>query len=112
MPTKLPYAPTEENIPKLKEWLLDYYGSTAFNTCEHQELPLMTGEPLRLHVDPNAKPYAVHKPATVPIHWQEQVHNDLERDVRLGVLEKVSPNTPVTWCSRMVVTAKADGTPR
>ena len=106
LPTEIPYAATEKNIPKLKEWLLDYFGATAFNTCEHQKPPLMTGEPLRLHVDPNARPIAVHKPATVPIHWQEKVLNDLERDVRLGVLEKVTPNTPVTWCSRMVVTAK------
>ena len=72
----------------------------------------MTGEPLKLFLDPDARPIAVHKPAVVPIHWQEKVHSDLERDVALGVLEKVEPNTPVTWCSRMVVTAKADGTPR
>lgn len=48
----------------------------------------------------------------VPIHWQERVYQDLERDVKLGVLVKVSPNTTVTWCSRMVVTAKSDGSPR
>ena len=94
LPIKLPYEPTEENIPKIIEWLLDYYGSTAFNTCEHQGLPLMTGEPpLRLYVDPNAKPYAVHKPATVPIHWQERVRSDLERDVRHGnQLMRITPN--------------------
>ncbi len=72
----------------------------------------MTREPLHLYVDPDARPFAVHKPALVPIHWQEQVFRDLERDVRLRVLEKVGPNTPVTWCSRMVVAAKADGSPR
>ena len=73
---------------------------------------MMTCEPLRLFVDPNAKPVAVHKPTLVPIHWREKVYLDLERDVRLGVLEKVHPNTPVTWCSRMVITPKSDGTPR
>lgn len=114
MPTSLPpgLQATEDNVPALKEWLLDYYGSTAFNVCEHQPLPMMKCEPLKLYVDPDAKPVAVHKPALVPIHWQDQVLKDLERDVRLGVLEKVSPNTPVTWCSRMVVTPKADGSPR
>ena len=102
----------EEDIPALKQWLLEYYGSSTFNVCEHQPLPMMTGEPLQLYTNPNAKPVAVHKPATVPKHWQDKVFADLERDVTLGVLEKVEPNTPVTWCSRMVVTAKADGTPR
>ena len=60
---------------------------------------MMKCEPLQLHVDPDAKPVAIHKPALVPIHWQEKVFNDLERDVKIGVLEKVSPNTPVTWWS-------------
>ncbi|GFN84228.1 hypothetical protein PoB_001073400 [Plakobranchus ocellatus] len=54
---------------------------------------------------------AVHKSALVPIHCQEKVHQDLKRDVRLGGLEKVAP-TQLTWCSRMVITVKADGTPR
>ena len=96
----------------LKEWLLNYYGSSAFNVCEHQPLPLMKGEPLELHVDPTAKPVAIHKPALVPLHWQDKVYADLERDVRIGVLERVNPNTPTTWCSRMVVTSMADGSPR
>ena len=114
LPTKLPLGltATDEHVPRLKDWLLEYYASTAFNVCEHQPLPMMEGEPLKLYVDPDARPVAVHKPALVPIHWQDKVQQDLERDVDIGVLEKVSANTPVTWCSRMVVTAKSDGTPR
>ena len=102
----------EEDVPALREWLLKYYEASAFNTCEHQPLPMMTGEPLQLHLDPGATPVAVHKPAMVPIHWLDKVKDDLDRDVKIGVLEKVPPNTPVTWCSRMVVTAKSDGSPR
>ena len=114
LPTCMPPGldATPENIPALKEWILNYYGASSFNTCEHQPLRMMQGEPMRLHVDPEARPSAVQKPAVVPIHWQERVFKDLERDVRLGILEKVPPNTPDTWCSRMVVTAKADGAPR
>lgn len=92
VPTSLPpgLKATEEHVESLKEWLLDYYGATTFNVCEHQPLPLMNCEPLQLHVDPNATPVAVHKPALVPIHWQDKVYADLERDVRIGVLEQVS----------------------
>ena len=75
-------------------------------------MPMMKCEPLELHVDPTAKPVAVHKPAIVPIHWRNKVYRDLECDVQIRVLERVSPNTPVTWCSRMVVAAKSDGSPR
>ena len=37
---------------------------------------------------------------------------DLDRDVRLGIIEPVPPGTPTLWCSRMVVAPKKDGTPR
>jgi hypothetical protein len=51
-------------------------------------------------------------PCHVPLHWQEKVHKDLVRDVKLGVLEKLPTNTPTTWLSHMVVTAKSNGDPR
>ena len=114
MPTKLPegFKGSEEEVPQLKEWLLRFYGASTVNVCEHQPLPKMAGSPMRLNMDPNALPVAVHKSASVPVHWREKVKSDLHRDVRLGVLERVPENTPTIWLSRMVVTAKANGTPR
>ena len=114
LPTSLPpgLKAIPEHVPALKQWILDYYGASSFNTCEHQPLRMMQGEPMRLHIDPDAKPLAVHKPALVPIHYQEQVFKDLVRDIRLQVLEKVGTNIPTKWCSRMVIAAKADGKPR
>ena len=72
----------------------------------------MKCEPLKLHVDPNATTTDVHKPALVPIHWQNKTNENLERNIRIGVLERVDPNTPTSQCPRMVVTCKADGTQR
>ena len=60
----------------------------------------------------DAKPVAVHTPAPVPLHGEEKVKRDLERDVSLGVKEPVSLNTPVTWCHRMVTVPKHNGEPR
>ena len=114
LPTSLPegISASEDDREKLENWLLDYYSSSTFNICEHQRLPLMSGEPLHLYTDPNATPVAVHKPIPIPIHWRKQVKSDIERDVALGVLEKVDVNTPVTWLSHMVLAAKQDGTAR
>ena len=112
-PTSLPFPPTAKNREKLKAWIEEYYGSSAFNQCEHQQLPLMTDlPPLQLHADPKAKPVAVHQPVSIPIHWVEQVKAELDRDVRLGVLEVVPMGEPTAWCSRMVVCPKSDGSPR
>ena len=112
-PAVLPCAPTAENVPRLRQYILDRYKASAFNICEHQPLHLMDGSPpLRIFVDEDARPAAVHSPSKIPLHWEQAVKEGLDRDVRLGVLEKVPVNTPVTWCSRMVITAKHDGSPR
>ena len=110
--TKLPHPATTENIPKLKNFLLSYYKSSTFNTCEHQVLPKMDGPPMKLMVNPDAKHVAWHAPVPVPIHWREEVKAGLDQDVKLGVLELVPIGEPVTWCHRMVICAKKNGKPR
>ena len=112
LPTRMPYPPNESNRARLEQWLLDYYGSSTFNICEHQVLPMMTGAPLKLIVNPEAQPKAVHTPIPVPVHWQKEVKAGLDRDVKLGVIEPVPWGTPTTWCARMVTVPKKDGTPR
>ena len=112
IPTELPFSAISENREKLQQYLLDYYKLSTFNVCEHQPLPLMTGPPLRIMIDEDAEPIAVHTPIPVPIHWQDEVKAGLDRDVRLGVIEPVPVGDPVTWCHRMVVCAKKDGKPR
>ena len=60
-------------------------------------------KPMWILLKEDAVPIAIHRPTTIPAHWQEQVHADIERDIKLGVLERAPQNTPVTWCSRMHV---------
>ena len=67
---------------------------------------------MKFFVDPTVKPHAVHTPAPIPIHFREEVKAQLDMDEKLGVIGKVPPNTPVTWCARMVIATKADGSPR
>ena len=57
-------------------------------------------------------PWAVHTAAVVLLHWQQKVQADLIRDAALEVIEKVPYVKLVTWCHRMVLTKKHDGTPR
>ena len=110
MPEKLPFPAHETD--KLKQWLIERYSASAFNVCEHQPLPQMKGEPLRIFVRSDVKPHVVHTPAPIPVHFRTEVKKQLDRDVRLEVLEKVPPNTPTTWCSRLVIATKANGSPR
>ena len=111
-PPPLPESADEADVPALKKLLLDHYASSTFNTCCHQPLPLMHGPPLELAIKPGASLHAVYTPSTVPLHWEDKIKRDLDRDIDMGVLEKVDVNEPVTWCSRMVVTRKHNGEPR
>ena len=46
----------------------------------------MVGVPMRLMVNPDAKPVAHHTPVPVPLHWQADVKAGLDHDVSLGVI--------------------------
>lgn len=79
-PSCLPFQATEDNRSQLKEFLKEYYKSSTFNTCKHQQLPMMSGPALELMVDPDATPVAHHTPVPVPLHWQDDVKAGLDQD--------------------------------
>ena len=111
-PERLPFTASLENVQKMKAWLGDYYKASTWNKCTHQVLTGITGPDLKLHLDPDAEPKAVHVPSKVPLHWEETVKQQILDDVNLNVLEPVPHGQPSEWCHRMVVTRKADGGPR
>ena len=112
LPSTIPFMPVEANREKLENWVLQRYASTAFNTCQHQNIPKMTGPEMEIRTHEGTTPVAVHSPIPVPHHWKRQVKEGLDADCRLGVIEPVPANTPTTWCSRMVVVTIPDGSPR
>ena len=96
-PPPIPYEPTEDNVDKIKEFIVQYYSSSTMNMCSHQKLPEIAGPPLSFKLKDGASPKAVHTPATVPVHWHDKVKEQLDRDVRMGILERVEPNEPAVW---------------
>ena len=79
LPAHLPMAPSPSNIAEMRAWLLDRYASSSFNKWTHQPLPRMDGPPVEIHLIQDA----VSTPATIPLHWQDQVKADLDSDVAL-----------------------------
>ena len=111
-PDTLPYPATKENVPLLRKWLIHAFSSSAFNKCEHQPIPAMTGVDLEITFKEDTTPTAHHTPIPVAHHWKEKAKADLDRDERLSVIERVPQGTPTTWCSRTVYQAKENGEPR
>ena len=117
MPRREICPPTPKFIPNmstndLKKLLINQYKASVFNRCTKQTLPLMKGEPLPIPTRADVNSVAIHIPVAIPLHWADKVCRDLMRDVALGVIEPVPINTPVTWCSRMVMVQKDSGEPR
>ena len=111
-PPPLPFPATKENRGRLEKYLLDYYASSAFNTCTHQPLNLMNTPLMRLMINDDATPAVHHNPIPVPLHWQDEVKAMLDANVRMGVMEKVPIGEPVTWLHLMVIAERKSGKPR
>ena len=45
-PPAMPFPTTEEKKGRRKQFLVDTYRESTFNTCQHQPLPMMHGPPL------------------------------------------------------------------
>ena len=82
----------------MREWLLNKYAASTFNTCPPRPPHCMAGPPIEIHMDPLTKPIACHTPSPIPLHWQQKVHDDLIRDEAMGILEKVPHGEP-TECA-------------
>ena len=111
-PQTIPFEPVMANRSKLKEWLLQAFASSAFNQCTHQPLQSMTGAPMKIIEKEGVTPSYCYTPIPVAFNWKKKVKEDIDRDVRLGIIEPVPQGTVTDWCSRMVIAAKANGDPR
>ena len=58
----------------------------------------MSCNPVNIHLNPDAIPYAVHTPILVPFHWKVKVKAKLDKDIKDGFIEPV-PGGAVSWCS-------------
>lgn len=56
----------------------------------------MDGPPIEIHVEPSTTPKACRTPASIPLHWQQRVYEDLLRDEALGVIECIPYSKRIT----------------
>ena len=68
-----------------------------------QGLGKFPGEPYKLRLKPDAVPVK-HRPRKVPVHLQDAFHEEVERLVKIDVLEKVTE--PTEWVNSFVIVEK------
>jgi hypothetical protein len=61
----------------------------------------------RIQLKPDATPYAVYAPRRIPLPLMPKVKNELDRLLKLGVIERVEE--PTLWCAPIVVANKGNG---
>ena len=119
-PAHLPYPATNENDSKLKQYILDQFFSSAFNSSS--PFPSMDVTLAHIHLKPDATPYATHTHThththtrthththttiSVPYHWKQEIKESLDVDVQKGIIEPVPIGKLVKWCSHMVLVTK------
>ena len=83
----------------LRKLIVSRYMKSGFNNCKIQPLKMMfTNQPLELFRDLNIKPVATQKAPVIHIHLKAAVKADFDKDVRLGILEKVDIHSLVNGC--------------
>ena len=65
------FPPTEENMPRLKAWLIGRFSTSSFNTSS-APLATMSGPPIKIHINPEVNSEVFHKPNSIPHHWPRQ----------------------------------------
>ena len=70
----------------------------------------MCGRPHKFHLKENADSFAAHIPIPIPHHWRDEVKRQLEKDIEMGIFQRVPIGKSTEWCKRMVTVSKVDGT--
>ena len=85
-PTTMPYPPTEDNVPALRQYLLDKFKNSAFD--KSAPFPILDSKPGHIFLKPDAIPHACHTFIPVPHHWKDEVKERLN-DYRVRVRVRV-----------------------
>lgn len=69
-------------------------------------LPKMNGDAFKVHLKPDAQPYAQPKARKTPLPYMDQLKKQLDEMERLGVIS--SHEEPSPWCHPIVIAPKKD----
>ena len=101
---EIPENPTPVQMKEVETALKKAY-KDVFDT--DTVLPIMNGEPMRIHLKEGYKPYNLVSARTVPFAQRDAVKAEIDKMVRLGVAEPMG-DEPSSWCHPLVVVKKKE----
>jgi hypothetical protein len=102
--------PSEEDLETIREKLSDFlkreFRGTAFNQCETQALHTMKVKEMKVNLKEGAEPVNYSKTYPVPINLKDEVKQNIDMAVSMGILEPVPCGELTLWCAPMLAMAK------
>ena len=68
----------------------------------------MKGDPMKIHLKPDATPFALNTPRQIPYAFRDAVKDELQSMVDQGIIKQCG-DEPSDWCHPMVVVPKPKG---
>ena len=101
-------SPVEQQQRQLRRQLLQEYGDVFSTGDDNVSLKPMTGPPMVIQVESDAKPFAVRTARPVPHAWRDEVKSQLDDMVQHGIIAPLGEE-PSDWCHPLVLVAKTNG---
>ena len=97
--------PSPEVVENLRQRLLTEF-SDVFS--DDRTLKPMLGSPMKIHLQPDAQPYAITAARQIAFSLRDQVKQELQAMTAKGIIEKLEDEA-AEWCHPMVVVRKPNG---
>ena len=109
--TKPQPPPATATPEEAKQYFLKEYSDVLMTKAQFfqgAQLKPMKGPPMRIHLQENAKPFAIYTPRQLNRAYEDIVKQELEAMVKQGVIEPVG-DEPSPWCHPLVTVPKDKG---
>jgi len=101
----LPDQPSSKQREDIRQRLVAEFSDVfAVDT----ELKCMSGPPMKIHIKPDAEPFAVHTARPIPYALRDAVHDQLRDMEAKGIITPIG-DEPSQWCHPLVIVPKANG---
>jgi hypothetical protein len=97
----------DASIPAYRQQLLQEF-SDVFASADDEDLRPMVGDPMKIHIKPDAVPVAITAARNVPIPLRSEVRAEIKRMVSRGVITPVGDEV-TEWIHPLVLAPKKNG---